>query len=377
MKLLIISHTPHYIKGGKSAGWAATVNEIDRIAEVFESVTHLAPLHPGPAPKSSAFYGAPNVRLSFVRPSGGSGLLEKIGAVCAVPAYAAAILRELKRCDAVHVRCPAGISLLALIVLCFTRHPEKRWIKYAGNWKPAGPEPFSYTLQRRFLKNNFCRSAVTVNGEWPDQPTHVRSFFNPSFSERYLDGARAEAEKKNLVSPVRLLFAGRLETEKGAGRALSVLAALRKAGVDAVIDLIGDGPGKGGMENLARSLGVADRARFHGWLSRPDLNIFYREAHFMLLPTEASEGWPKVLSEAMAHGAVVLSSPVSCIPQYLKRFGTGRVIDASDDPAYAAAVQEYLRNPAKWRRDSANAVKAAGNFTYEKYIGEIRGLNLA
>ena len=42
MRLVIVSHTPHYRKDGAVVGWAATVREIDRLASIFEEVVHLA-----------------------------------------------------------------------------------------------------------------------------------------------------------------------------------------------------------------------------------------------------------------------------------------------------------------------------------------------
>jgi hypothetical protein len=43
MRLLIISHTPHYHRDGEIVGWGATVREIDHLAALFESVVHIAP----------------------------------------------------------------------------------------------------------------------------------------------------------------------------------------------------------------------------------------------------------------------------------------------------------------------------------------------
>ena len=53
MKLLIISHTPHYLKEGQVVGWGSTVMEIDQLAKLFTEVTHLAPLHDGETPALS------------------------------------------------------------------------------------------------------------------------------------------------------------------------------------------------------------------------------------------------------------------------------------------------------------------------------------
>ena len=51
MKLLIVSHTPHYERNGSLVGWGPTVREIGHLARLFDDVVHIAPVHSGPAPK--------------------------------------------------------------------------------------------------------------------------------------------------------------------------------------------------------------------------------------------------------------------------------------------------------------------------------------
>ena len=117
------------------------------------------------------------------------------------PAYAVAIRDEVRHADAVHVRCPANISLLALALLRAARRPEPRWVKYAGNWQPDGAEPWSYAVQRRWLAANHHRGVVTVNGQWPAQPPHVHTFHNPSLTEAQLADARHAAAAQRLCHP--------------------------------------------------------------------------------------------------------------------------------------------------------------------------------
>jgi glycosyltransferase involved in cell wall biosynthesis len=185
--------------------------------------------------------------------------------------------------------------------------------------------------------------------------------------------AQASAEEKELTSPLQLMYVGRLENAKGTDRVLRILALLRRSGISLNLDLVGDGLLRKEFEELAESLGVAAATTFHGWLPRTALAPLYARAHIMLLPSD-SEGWPKVLSEAMAHGVVPLSSRVGSIPQYLDRFCTGRTFEPENVEAFANAVLEYRVDPRNWKEESSNAVKAASLFTYEKYVEEVRNL---
>ncbi len=375
MKLVVVSHTPHYRSAaGTVVGWGPTVREIDHLAELFREIVHIAPLHDAVAPESAMPYSSARVRVVAVRPAGGDGAGSKPGILLRAPGWARAILREAADADVLHVRCPAGISLVALVLLPFLGHPAKRWVKYAGNWNPDGREPWTYRLQRRWLLSGRMRSLVTVNGEWPGQPAHVRSFLNPCLTESELEEGRLAAAEKTLGDPVRLLFVGRLEKEKGAGHAIGILGRLRASNVAASLDFVGDGPERGAFEALSRQLGVCHAVQFHGWQRRPELAALLRQAHFLLLPTVASEGWPKVLSEGMAYGAVPLAGRVSCIPQYLGLFHTGRAVPAADEDAFVDAVKWYVEHPAEWKNESQRAIAAGGLFSYTRFVEAVRAL---
>jgi hypothetical protein len=63
MKLLVVSHTEHYLKNGTVVGWGPTVREIDHLANLFDEIIHIAMLHTGPAPDSAIAYQSPRVKL--------------------------------------------------------------------------------------------------------------------------------------------------------------------------------------------------------------------------------------------------------------------------------------------------------------------------
>ena len=373
VKLLVISHTEHYRRGGQIVGWGATVREIDHLASLFERVVHIAPLHPGPAPESAIPYQAGHVELIPVPPAGGRTLGSKPGILWRIPRYVRVILRELRRADAVHVRCPANISLVAIVLLALLKQPRTRWIKYAGNWSPQAGEAWSYRFQRWWLRRNFVRGVVTVNGEWPDQPEHVVSFLNPCLTDEELEEGRAAAAGKHLREPLRLIVVGRVEQAKGIGRALDVVSLLTAAGVSVCLDVVGDSPERARFEQQARQAGIEARVRFHGALPRTALPALYRDAHFVLLPS-SSEGWPKVLSEAMAYGAVPLASAVGSVPDYLARFGTGRALDPDDIRGYVEAIRYYAAHPDEWKGESTRSAEAAAAFSYRAYLHAVQRL---
>lgn len=373
MRLLVVSHTPHHRTAAGLAGWSSTVRELDHLSSLFESVCHVAPVHPEPIHDSAAIYRSGRIRVREVPAAGGGSWMDKADILRRWPVHTAAIREELENSDVVHVRCPAAIGLCALTLLKSRRWRGPVWIKYAGSWGGYRGEPLSYRFQRRWLAAGWPQAAVTVNGSWPGQPANVVSFFNPSLTAEELRAAQEGARSKRLDTPVRILFVGRTDESKGLDRVIEIVKLLAAGGVACEAEVAGDGPMRGRFQAMARELGIGGRVRFLGWLSGAELDQAYRRAHLLVLPSRA-EGWPKVLSEAMAHGTVPLAGAVGSIPEYLTAFRTGRALDPSDSSAFAAAIADYVNDPERWRQESRLAARAAAHFTYESYLEAVKRL---
>ncbi len=374
--LLIISHTPHYLQDGRVVGWGPTVREIDNFSRLFERIIHLAVMYPGSAPLSSLFYQADNIEFVPVPPAGGEFFTDKLTVLKSYPGYLRTIhetINRLQPTDVIHVRCPANISLLSLLYLSLRKQPSRRWIKYAGNWSPTGKDFWSYRFQRWISRQNWTGGLVTVNGSWSNQPAHVYSFLNPCIDLNEYEHAIRLGEKKIINSPLELLFIGGLEEQKGVMRCLEITEKLILKNIQVNLTLVGDGPLREKCAAWAADHGLKNRVRFVGWLPRDALAEFYSKAHILVFPSQ-SEGWPKVLSEAMAYGVVPVASEVSSIPQILAEFKVGRSLPFMDVEAFVDAIQDYLSNPERWKQESQAGIEAARNFTYDVYLGRLKNL---
>jgi len=373
MKLLVISHTPHYLKDNQIVGWGSTVREIDQLATLFDEVVHLAPLHSEKDPGSSLPYQSFNVRFCAVRPAGGDSLWKKFQVGYRIPEYIRAMIKEIRTADIIHVRTPAAISLLALILLIFSKQPAYRWVKYAGNWNPQRGEPLTYRMQRWIIKKNFYHGIATINGKWPNQPNHIRSFYNPCLTKEEVISARKIADEKKLTKPYQILFVGRLESAKGADKLPEIISELLKEKVNFHLSIIGDGPEHDRIKEFGQENQIEDKITFTGWLKRENLSDHYAKAHFLLLPSN-TEGWPKVLSEGMAFGVVVLASKVSCIPQILAETDAGVSIEPTDLNLYTKTILHLVKNPHEWYEKSHNAAISGKLFSYTNYLAKLKQL---
>ena len=371
MKLLIISHTAHYKKDESYVGWGSTIREINHLARLFDKVVHLAPLHKKDAPGSSLPYTANNFRYAPVTPAGGNSLREKLTILRSIPGWLSSMKREMGGADILHIRCPAGISLLALIAARLWFKDKPIWVKYGGSWASYPEQPLTYKIQRWYLKNNFHHGIVTVNGHWRDQPDHVCTFQNPAYSYEEYQSAVLSASKKRLCFPVNLIFVGRLDDAKGVDRILRIAKKMYEEEIDFRLTCVGDGKKRQEYIAFVQKHGMENIFYFAGWQPRTKLPTYYEKAHLFLFPS-ITEGWPKVLSEAMAYGVVPVASSVGSIPEILAKTGAGVSIDSGSAEEYIKAIKTFCYNPLLWKKSSENGTQAASKFTYENYLQAIK-----
>jgi glycosyltransferase involved in cell wall biosynthesis len=163
------------------------------------------------------------------------------------------------------------------------------------------------------------------------------------------------------------MFAGNINEGKVAGRAVEVALQLLESGASIEMDIFGDGELRIQLEKQVEQSGHNDHFHFHGWRSHEELLSFYADMHFILLPSR-TEGWPKVLSEAMAYGVVPLAGAVSAIPQILEECKTGMALDPLDSQGFVDAIHTYINDPWRWAIESRAAREAVQKFTYEAYL---------
>jgi len=183
---------------------------------------------------------------------------------------------------------------------------------------------------------------VTINGRWPNQPKHCITFENPCLTLEGIKGGQECIKHKRFGGSLSFCFVGRLEKEKGVERIIKAFASLsehEKAKID-VVHLVGEGKEDGHFKTMSKDTGIP--FIFHGSLSRPEVFEIYKQSHVFLLPTAASEGFPKVIAEAMAFGCVPIVSNVSSIGQYIKHQEQGLLLEVITPKALAAQLRSIL-----------------------------------
>jgi colanic acid/amylovoran biosynthesis glycosyltransferase len=142
----------------------------------------------------------------------------------------------------------------------------------------------------------------------------------------------------------RIVQVGRLVAVKGQAVLLAAAAALRDRGHEFRLELVGDGPDRDELTELAEGLDLTDRTVFHGALSHERVRDVLAGASVMCLPSFA-EGVPVVLMEAMAMEVPVLTSRIMGIPELVDDGRCGTLVAPGDADSLARALQGLLENP--------------------------------
>ena len=102
-----------------------------------------------------------------------------------------------------------------------------------------------------------------------------------------------------------ILIVSRFSKEKGVDAALRVVAKVSEKLPNIKITIIGDGPERDQLENLAKQLDI--HPNFLGTLPPQDLAYYYSNASLLLL-TSRQESWGRVLIEAILAGLPIVAT---------------------------------------------------------------------
>ncbi len=367
MKLAIISHTEHYKNSdGTIVGWGPTISEINHLAQDFDEIYHIAFLHPGTPPPSSLPYISSKIKFVPLKPVGGKGIGAKLKILWNIPIILGTVRKTLKLADVFQLRTPTGIGVFLIPYLTLFSN-KKGWYKYAGNWNQDNP-PLGYALQRWMLKNQ--NRKVTINGSWPKQPKHCVTFENPCLTEKEREEGLQIANSKSFAHPFTFCFVGRLEDAKGVQRIIDAFGALGNFEKVKTIHFIGNGEKMDYYKKQCDAFGLP--AVFHGFLERKEVFEVYKKSQFLMLPSTASEGFPKVIAEAMNFGCVPIVSDVSSIGQYINP-NNGFIVNPCTVKEFKQLLDQLIvMDAASLKIKAIESYQVAKDFTFENYQYRIK-----
>jgi glycosyltransferase involved in cell wall biosynthesis len=164
-------------------------------------------------------------------------------------------------------------------------------------------------------------------------------------------------------------WVGRMTGVKDTGAALEIVRAARDRGVDAVLCMVGDGPDRRRLEQLAHELGIARRCYFVGY--QEDVAGYYRLFDAFVLPS-VNEGTPVSAIESLASGTPVVANRVGGVPDVVRDGVDGYLVEPGNADA-AAERLAMLAGDDTLRRNLGEAGRARvlGRYSVSRLVDDV------
>lgn len=157
-----------------------------------------------------------------------------------------------------------------------------------------------------------------------------------------------------------VLFAGRLSMEKGV---MILLKAMRN--VNMPLKIVGDGPMRIIYETYAKENNLR-YVRFEGYRSGQELAALYKNASFVIVPSECYENAPMTVLEAFAYGKPVIASNIGGMSEMVIDNETGFLFEPGDHELLKEKIQYLADRPSL----AASMGKKARKKIEEEYDSE-------
>ncbi len=231
--------------------------------------------------------------------------------------------------------CERGFGAACLVHDCRSTREGRAWIAYQHlRWLKVALHRF---LLRRWVDLFVCPSEHLAT--WMRHSLHLapeRVVALPNFAPPITEAPAPLPERP------RLLFAGRLSREKGVDVLLRALPRVAEAHPEVELVIVGDGPERTALTELAGHLGVAARVRFAGRLTGGELERAYRRATLCVLPTLWMENCPVSVLEAFAHGRPVVATRIGGVPELVVNGRTGLLFERGEEDLLAEQLVDVL-----------------------------------
>jgi glycosyltransferase involved in cell wall biosynthesis len=154
--------------------------------------------------------------------------------------------------------------------------------------------------------------------------------------------ARSTARRANAVP--NLLFVGKLHPQKNPTLAVETVAELRRRGRMAVLTIVGAGPLRPQLDELAAAVGIASAVTFRSGLSVAELAGLYAQCDVLLVTPTGHQAWGLTPFEALASGTAAVVSDQAGAAEVLAEHDAALVAPPTAQ-AFADQVETLLDNP--------------------------------
>ncbi|HPS74620.1 MAG TPA: glycosyltransferase family 4 protein [Bacteroidales bacterium] len=263
----------------------------------------------------------------------------------------------------VHQPCPPGLKAKCLLQLasmmtnrfiCVSQAVERSWFGRSNLFTPGDALP--------------RRSHFTIyNAIDPEEIRQIVSSEDPVKT-----GGQSAPEHGLVIGAV-----SRLRHEKGMDILLKSFALLLPRFPGIRLKIVGDGPDRETLHNLAGELFISGVITWTGEIPRKEAIRQMQSMDMVVIPSRF-EGFGLVAAESMACGKSVIASNTGGLPEIIDDRETGWLAPPEDPVALAEALTELIDNPALREKLGAAGRRRVGEkFSFTTFARQIEALYAA
>jgi glycosyltransferase involved in cell wall biosynthesis len=232
------------------------------------------------------------------------------------------------------------------------------------------------TFVRRFLCSRV--SANIMPTEWLGRLVHLPKAVSIPHG---IESIACEHDSAGMPSLPVIGFQGRLVTTKGLYVLLEAAGILRSENRIFELLVIGDGPERTALEDVAKKKQLSSFVRFAGRIAASDIDTELRKASIIVVPSLGGEVFGLVLAENMSRGLPVIASNVGCFAEVLGdcglTFGVGdakelalQITRLLDDSSLASALSRCARRRISERYSRSKMIESHAHLYRELHCAE-------
>jgi glycosyltransferase involved in cell wall biosynthesis len=284
--------------------------------------------------------GAPGLRIAGLPWRGGSAAARALNYARALPFT----LRRVLEADALYLYAPGRLPSLFARAARLLGRPYGVYLR----GEPSAREDRALLAGARFV-------IVANEGMRREAERHCRdvALVRPMIDFTPDDVVRGRKARR--TPPWRVLFVGRIEARKGVGELIEAMGMLRRRGLSFALRLVGgstDGAELEALRARAAAEGLEPGVFYGVAREREALADCYRWADVLVLPTH-TEGFARVLWEAMVFGVPALTTFVGGIPSVLTDEVNAIRLPVRDPAGLADRIARALEDPDRRERIAA------------------------
>lgn len=366
MRIAVVSHKICTKKDDSPSGYVTDGGfplQMEAISELFAETRIVVPCRTNASAEGLSPIEGKDLRVFPLSVPEGVGLKRKALFPLWLLRNSLKIWREVRAADAVHAPIPGDVGTVGMVFALVLGKPL--FVRHCGNWlwPVTNAERFWKWSMERFAGG---RNVMLATGGGKEPPSGRNPNIGWIFSTTLQGGRVGEPRNLSNEGGLRLITACRLEERKGVDVVIQALKRIRDSKPDATLKVIGGGSLEQQLRQLADKIGLRDSVEFTGRIEQSRVMDELKSAHVFCFPTAASEGFPKVVIEALACGLPVVTTRVSVLSE-LVTDEVGFALEGQDVEAHSEAVLRITADKDEYRRRSSAAIERSQGYTLDRW----------